>query len=347
MIDQEYECDWYIEKIDTGVKCFDEHDLKQVYRLPILNIGPFYYVRGLLGLLKKDYDVYFMLGSTRNLSLFLFGILKKLFYPKKRLYFWTHGFYGKESRLEILLWKRPLLKLANAIFPYSEYSKQLMIREGFSPERLHPIHNSLDYDEQLKLRKSLKHSEIYKKHFGNNNPVLIMIGRLNLRKHLDMLFEAVNILKQRSVLYNIVLIGDGEDRLQLERIANEMGLTNNTWFYGACYDEKQNAILLSEADMCVVPGDIGLTAIHALMFGVPVISHNCYKYQGPEFEVIKPDQTGDFYEFGRVDSLAETINNWFKKHKRDREIVRKACYDEIDNFWNPYFQMSVIKENLK
>lgn len=346
MIDREYDCDWYIEDVDTGVKCFDEKELSRVYRMPIRNLGPFYRTRGLLKLLKKDYDVYFMLGSTRNLSLFVFGLVKKLFYPNKRLYLWTHGFYGKESKLEIVLWKKPLFKLADSVFPYNDYSKQLMVEEGFNPDNIHPIHNSLDYDSQLELRKSLKPSGMYKSHFGNDYPVLIMIGRLNLRKHLNMLFEAVYNLRQRGEMYNIVLIGDGEDRLQLERLAKDKGLMDTTWFYGACYDEKQNAILLSEADMCVVPGDIGLTAIHSLMFGVPVITHNCFKYQGPEFEAIKPGLTGDFYEYGSVESLAEKISLWFNTNNDNRESIRDNCYNEVDNKWNPYFQMNVIKHHL-
>lgn len=346
LIDEEYECDWYIEDIDTGVKCFDDQELGRVYRLPIRSIGPFYRTVGLLKLLRKDYDIYFMLGSTRNLSLFTFGIVKKLFYPKKRLYFWTHGFYGKESKLEIAFWKKPLFQLADAVFSYNDYSKQLMVKVGFNPDSLHPIHNSLDYDNQLDLRNSIRPSDLYKSHFGNDNPVLIMIGRLNLRKHLNMLFEAVDILKKRGELYNIVLIGDGEDRLQLEQLAKDKGLMETTWFYGACYDEKQNAILLSSADMCVVPGDIGLTAIHSLMFGVPALTHNCFKYQGPEFEAIKPGVTGDFYDFGSVESLAEKISQWFKNNKGSRAAVRENCYKEIDNNWNPYYQIEVLKKYL-
>lgn len=347
MIDQEYECDWYIEDVDTGVKEFDQAELKNVYRLPVKNLGPFYTVNRLIPLLRKDYDIYLVLGATRNLTLFFFCLIKKLFYHHKRIYFWTHGFYGKENRVEELFWKKPLFKLPDGLFPYSEYSKGIMIKKGFNPDTIYPIHNSLAYEEQLLLRGSLKLSRIYNEHFNNDKPVLIMIGRLNMRKHLDMLFYAVSLLKEKGEDYNIVIIGDGEDKSKLEKIAKERGLTDNTWFYGACYDEKTNASLLFNADMCVVPGDIGLTAIHSLMFGVPAITHNHFEYQGPEFEAIQPNVTGDFYVYGNVESLAETIRKWFRTHKGDREKVREACYNEIDTNWNPYYQMKVLKEHLK
>jgi glycosyltransferase involved in cell wall biosynthesis len=83
-------------------------------------------------------------------------------------------------------------------------------------------------------------------------------------------------MRSRGFFCNAVLIGDGEDRLRLEGIVKERGVNKQVWFYGACYDEKQNAELIYNADMCVVPGDVGLTAIHSMMFGTPVISHNYF-----------------------------------------------------------------------
>ena len=97
--------------------------------------------------------------------------------------------------------------------------------------------------------------------------------------------------------------------------------------------------------MCVVPGDVGLTAIHSMMFGTPVISHNYFPTQGPEFEAIIPDETGAFFEHENVDSLAEVIQKWFSEHS-NREEVRHNCYSEIDNNWTPDYQIKVLKEHL-
>ena len=345
MLDSEYDCEWYIEDINTGVKEFDAFELKIVHRLPVRKFGSFYTVKGLLKLLKKEFDVYFVLGATRNLTLFIFCVYKRLFYPKKRVYFWTHGLYGKETKAELFFWKLPFLRLADGIFTYGEYSKGLLLKNGFKPDLVYVIHNSLDYNEQLKLRNSLIPTSIYEDHFGNKFPVLVMIGRLNGRKHLDMLFHAVSFLKEKGEDFNIMLIGEGECMESLMQLANKKGLEGQVWFYGACYDERTNAELLFNSDICVVPGDTGLTAIHSLMFGVPVITHNCFMYQGPEFEAIKPGTTGDFYEYGDVSSLALTIHNWMLKNK-DRNVIRECCFKEIDSRWNPGYQLEIIKEHL-
>ena len=131
----------------------------------------------------------------------------------------------------------------------------------------------------------------------------------------------------------------------LQALSRELGLENQVWFYGACYDEKVNAELLYNADLCVSPGNVGLTAIHSLMFGCPDLTHDNFKMQMPEFESIVSGKTGDFFEYGNVDSLAQKIGQWFDNSK-DRELIRKNCFEEIDNSWNPEYQIDVFKRAL-
>ena len=347
MLDEEYDCDWYIEDIDTGVKEFDESELKKVERLPVKSLGPFYRVDGLSKILKKNYEIYFMLGATRNLSLITFCLKKIIFYPQKRVYFWTHGYYGKESWIEKTLWKRPIMKFADAIFTYGDYARKLMIDDGFDEKRIYPIHNSLDYEHQLNLRKEMAESDIYSSHFNNKNPVLIFIGRLTEIKRLDLFLEAVGVLNNQGESYNVIFVGDGSEKQNLESLTYKLGIQEQVWFYGACYDEKTNAELIYNADLCIAPGNIGLTSIHALMFGCPAISHDRWDLQMPEFEAIKPSVTGDFFKYGSVDDLALKIHRWFENNKDRKEEVRNACYEEIDTNWNPYYQMNIISKNLK
>lgn len=102
--------------------------------------------------------------------------------------------------------------------------------------------------------------------------------------------------------------------------------------------------MIYNADVCVTPGDVGLTAIHTMMYGVPVITHDYFPSQGPEFETIHDGVTGCFYQKGSVESLATAICNWLSSHQDDRKQVRLACYNEIDTLWTPNFQIEVIKK---
>ena len=104
--------------------------------------------------------------------------------------------------------------------------------------------------------------------------------------------------------------------------------------------------MIFNSDLCVVPGDIGLTAIHTMTFGVPVITHDYFPTQGPEFEIIKPGVTGNYYHYNDVASLSDCIYDWLKSKSHEREQVRKDCYSVIDAEWNPFYQLRVFKSIL-
>ena len=97
----------------------------------------------------------------------------------------------------------------------------------------------------------------------------------------------------------------------------------------------------------MAPGNIGLTAMHTLVFGTPAMTHNCFKWQMPEFEAIRPGVTGDFFEMDNVDSLSSAIDKWFDENGGKREEVRRACMKEIDENWTPEFQMNVFKQFIR
>ena len=133
-------------------------------------------------------------------------------------------------------------------------------------------------------------------------------------------------------------------RKELEQEVKSLNISEQVWFYGACYDELVNAELVYNADLCVAPGNVGLTAIHALMFGCPVITHNDFSYQMPEFEAITPYYTGNFFKRGDQESLNDKIIEWFRVNGNQRGHIKQLCYKEVDEQWNPYFQMDVIKK---
>lgn len=349
LIDREYDCDWYFGINKTDIKGLDLSVLKSVKQLRGWKIPhtPFYYQKGVPSLLwRKEYQRFFMLGELFCLSTWVFLLLRKLFFPKKKVYFWTHGWYGKETLIRKVL-KKIYFKAVDGVFLYGNYAKKLMIEEGFDEDRLFVIHNSLNYQKQMKIRKLLKPSNIYQEHFGNKYSTLIFIGRLTKVKRIDLLLQALVMMNRNGRRFNLVLVGDGEEKPVLLKLVANLALGKQVWFYGACYDESENAELIYNADLCVSPGNVGLTAMHVMMFGCPVVTHNNFPYQMPEFEAITPGVNGDFFGYDDVNAIADCIERWFDKAKDKREVVRNACYHVIDTSWTPLYQLEVIKKNLR
>lgn len=345
-MEQELECDFYfgdetgskIKKADYSL--FLQHPKELIYQRLFSHVN---WLRGSVRLVFQPYRNYLLTGEPYCLSSWAVMLLNRL--RGKKNYLWTHGWYGDETPVKRLI-KKAYFGLAHGIFLYGPYARKLMLQENFSPDKLHLIYNSLAYTKQFEIRKQIQKTAIYRDHFGTADPVLVFIGRVERKKKLAQLIEAVQLLNERSAV-NLCIIGAGNDLETIRAQTVEAGLSQRVWFYGACYDEVKIAELIYNADICVSPGEVGLTAIHALTFGTPVITHGSFPDQMPEFEAIQAGQTGDFFEKDSVSDLARVIKRWLKDHpEKDKELVAK-CFRMIDQYYNPNVQLEILKSVLQ
>lgn len=346
LMEKELNCDFVFGNSMSDVKKIDysllKNFVKEVSNRYFFN-GRISYQVGVIGLLKKNYSSFIVLGDFTCISTWLFLLRAKVIKGKK-VFLWTHGWYGRESFLKCII-KKIFFGLADGVFLYGNYARNLMIQNGIKSSKLFVIHNSLDYTRHITIRNTLTYSDIYKSHFKNDFKNLFFIGRLTFVKQLDLILFALQGLKTNGLNYNLTFIGNGEANIFLRELVNRLGLSENVWFFGECYDESVIAKMIYNADLCVSPGNVGLTAIHSMVFGTPVLTHNCFKNQMPEFEAIKEGVTGGFFNYGNVDSLMTSITKWFCE-STNRDKTRSNCMKEIDSEWNPEFQINIFKRQL-
>lgn len=202
----------------------------------------------------------------------------------------------------------------------------------------------MDSDLEMKVRTKLKDTDIYHNHFNNNYPTIIYCGRIQKWKKLDMILDCMESLNQEGNPINVVFVGKDVDNVGLDIIAKRKRLDKQVWLYGPCYDDMLLGELFYNAYACVSPGNVGLTAIHALSFGCPIITHNNFAYQNPEFEAIIPGITGDFFEMDNAKDLKNKIEMWTQKDVISRNKTRIEAFKEIDRKWNINYQIKIIKE---
>ncbi len=301
---------------------------------------------------RGDYDAYIFLGSPYFISTWLAVLLARL--RGKKIYYWMHGVYKDHITTVDRVKLFGFYKLAHGFFLYGNRAAGILRKYKVKPaENIHVIYNSLDYEKGLAIRTSFNAqatASFRAKYFTNTQiPVVIFIGRLNQVKRIDMLIQAQSILKDRSGsdFFNLLVIGDGDQRAALESQARSSGLQQAAVFLGAIYDETENGYLLSSADLCVTPGEVGLTAIHALSYGTPVISHNNLNVQMPEVEAIKSGLTGELFDYNSVENLVQVIADWFKRYPAKDGRVMEQCYRVIDTHFNPQYQSAVLNSVLK
>lgn len=310
------------------------------YRIQNFYFGKTLWQKGTIKIPFMNYDVIIYSGNIRCVSTWLSSILARMM--GKKVYFWSHGVYGKENNISLFI-KKLFLSIPTGNFFYGDRALQKVLSWNFSKEQNHVIYNSLDYDFHKKMRAIKNGGNVYQTYFKNKNPVLLFIGRLTKIKKLDQLLTAVSLLQEKGLRYNVIFIGGGSEKEKLEILAEKNNI--QAWFYGECYDESLLHNLIRKADLCVSPGNVGLTLIHCLSYGTPVLTHNDFDYQMPEAEAIRPGFNGDFFKKDSPKDLSEKIKEWFEKNADvDRDEIKQNCYSIIDDKYNPYFQTELIEK---
>ena len=290
--------------------------------------------------IKPEFDTVIMHAVPHWPCTWIGGILARMI--GKRVFFWGHGYLYEPKGFKGLM-RRMFYAIPNAHMFYGRIAKAIAMKHGWAPEKLHVIYNSLNTAEQRTIRNNSTKAEaleVRRQIFGNDNPVAICTTRLIAIRRLDLLLDSIHTLKERGRAVNLILVGDGPESQRLRKQAEQLCVPVH--FEGACYDERRIAQLVMASNVTVAPGKVGLTAMHSMVYGVPVVTHGDASDQMPEWEAIIPGKTGSLFERGDVNSLAEAIRKWTESEFPDAD-TQAECHKIIDRFWNPEFQRQAIE----
>jgi glycosyltransferase involved in cell wall biosynthesis len=134
---------------------------------------------------------------------------------------------------------------------------------------------------------------------AENRVMLGTIARLDRQKGLDVLLHAMSRLPDA----HLTLVGDGEERSALQRLAAELELADRVRFAGACADARR---YLTAFDVFVLPSrfeGFPLAIIEAMLASLPVVASAV----GSVPEAVLDGRTGLLVPVGDSDALARAI----------------------------------------
>lgn len=130
------------------------------------------------------------------------------------------------------------------------------------------------------------------------------VGRLVSEKGLPILIDAAGILEAERVKFQLLMIGDGPERVSLEQQVERLGLTAKVQFTGYLQGREMEDAL-AKVSAVVMPSiweeTAGLSAIEQMMRGRPVVVSNI----GGLAEVT--DDGGLKFPVGDVKALAQCL----------------------------------------
>lgn len=326
-----------------GIKHADVRVLRHFVQAPVRFCGSLMWQFAAVKVaFSGEYDVIVFFADPHFVTTWIGALVARL--CGKGVLFWAHGWLRKERGLKVYF-RHTFYSLCNRILVYGERSRLLGIEMGFSPDRIRVVFNSLDCSRADGIFESLeagmmnyiRPSTFFE---DEDRPVLICTARLVSHCRLDILIRAVAILRRQGILVNTLLVGEGPEQAFLSKLALENGVP--VCFYGPCYDEDEIGQLIYRSDLTVSPGKVGLTAIHSLMYGTPVVSHNNLDDQMPEVEAVVDGLTGILFKQNSAIDLALRLSDWLAQ-PRDRGRLRASCRAVVHSKWNPRNQARLIE----
>lgn len=265
--------------------------------------------KGLLRALRQQQaDIVIFSASTRDVS----QLLAMLYYRISKKRFGAWGMFHRIGgpRFMTNAYFQMVGKIASRCLAYSRIGAVNLVGLGVSKSKIGIVGTAIDEKkpyEQLKNRTWQELDRFRREYFLADKYVILQVVRLSRIKRPEILIEAGTVLLGLRKDLVFVLVGDGEMRTELETLVKARGLQESFRFVGAVYEEEELSLWYLCADAFVVPAFIGLSAHHAMSYGVPVVTDDSLDSQGSEFDILAPGLNSLIYREGDPDDLARVL----------------------------------------
>ncbi|HMP80190.1 MAG TPA: glycosyltransferase family 4 protein, partial [Pirellulaceae bacterium] len=226
---------------------------------------------------------------------------------------WGHGYSKRGNGVNHTV-RAGLSRWATALLFYNYQTRERYIEQGFDPSRLFVALNTLDRSEMKAAQTYWQSNPDLLARWRNdqhiaNRRVALYVSRLDPNNRLDWLIEALPQVVRQVPEALVVIVGGGESQYieSLRATAVRLGVSDSVRFVGPVYDERDLAPWFLSARLFCYPTNIGLSLIHSLIYGLPVITGRDRSRHNPEIEAFTAGVNGLDFADGDIAELAEQL----------------------------------------
>lgn len=277
----------------------------------VSELGPLVFVEGLRAY-AKGFDIVSMIPDMHVVSYCLLPYLPR----KYKLTNWSIGFRVSydhpyvTDRKHVLADRifQSILSHCDASIFYMEKSKEFWQGTSLDLEKVFVAPNTTAV-------YSIGFTEGRKRNF-------LFVGTLYKGKGLDLLLEAYKEAVDTANIENeLHIVGDGEERQNIESFIKKNHLEEKVVLHGAIYDENVLAERFSEALLCISPTQGGLSVPKSMGYAVPFVTKKT-AITGGEIYHITPGVNGIMYQ--EDEELVKILTDASRNPDKYIEMGRKA-----------------------
>lgn len=290
--------------------------------------------------LIKKYDIDIILANWIVPQGLIAIFVKKLLKKEIKIYIISHGGDAKLLNSNSILKRIGNFVMNNATktIAVSSYVKKTLSEISRKNLKFNTIPMGVDID------KFNNNKEIEKKKYD-----LIFVGRLEEKKGVKILIDAIKELSLKDLYFNVIIIGNGTLKNSLQKRTSEYNLNNSITFTGSLTHEQiveymslSKIFILPSIDLSYDSEGLPTVLLEAMAMGLAIITTDA----GGITDVAKNDYNSILIEQNNVKMLSEKIetliNNPSELKKLKLNALKTAKEYSYENIVERYYK--VIKE---
>ena len=155
---------------------------------------------------------------------------------------------------------------------------------------------------------------------------IVFVGRVTLEKQIDVIIRALARLDP-ELDATFTVVGDGDQRKNLEKLVQELGVEDRVTFTGRVTDEELRRSL-TEASVFVIASIAELQSIatmEAMASGLPIIAANAMALP----HLVDEGENGFLFQPGNDRELADALTRVFTLPDAEYEAMQRASLDAV------------------
>lgn len=277
---------------------------------------------GVFGTAVTRDDIVVLSGNPRYLSTLLLGAKARL--RGARVVWWGH-YWSSSSKNWRMVLRMALMRLAHGVVFYTD-DEVSEYRAGLGRYDKRPVvglNNGINTAPIRDLR-----APYVAKTRGRE---ILFVGRQTAKAKLSLLIQALATPALSDVRLHVV--GEGDESERSRAVAETSGVADRVTWHGVSTDESVIAPIANRCRVFVYPGEVGLSLIHGMAYGLPCVVHSDRWQHMPEIAAFEVGQTGRMFAPNDVSDLASVIAGLLSDENALDEMS-EYCRQVTDNGFN-------------
>ena len=231
---------------------------------------------------------------------------------------WSFNMKGARLKSLIYLWiERLLSPLTNQYIAISNYEKLSAVQNRVvKADKIKVIFNGIDFvtvDEEVKssivTRASLN--------IPNDAYLIGMVGRISQQKAPDIFVRAAAVLKKSLPNSYFMIVGDGDQRNEIERLVKECGLNGRILITGWVDNPIAYSNLFDQAVLLSRWEGFGLVLVEYMKLGKPIVATEVDAIP----DLITDHENGLLVETDNVEQIVSAIQEIMNDNKLKSKLI--------------------------